>query len=320
MKYFPRRSFLKTLGSIPIVMTLGGCAKNAEALLPAAAPEPNPVEPNACPTPKPTTFRTALEISSSKKFKPGYLSIIQGPTSDRETLINVVAPRLKKYKYVVIDQNNREQTVELYSSVVGPGFHNVDKIKVSALSLGTRYTLRVIDSSTVVDERSFYTLDISNTNPRFGMVSCMADDHRFTEVIDPMWDRLKAEKPEFLILNGDIVYVDSFEFVARKLATEFDIWQRYTDSLKRIPLYHWDTLVPLFATWDDHDFGTNDGDRNFAAKDAAFRLFNALFGGKEIAGVWSMGPQGVCSSLNAFGQRFYFMDDRTFRQPNKDHI
>jgi phosphodiesterase/alkaline phosphatase D-like protein len=137
-------------------------------------------------------------------------------------------------------------------------------------------------------------------------------------VIDPMWDRLKNEKPDFLILNGDTVYVDSFEFVERLKATEADLWQRYVDSFRRIPLYHWRELVPVFATWDDHDFGTNDSDREFVSKEAALKLFHGVFGGVDIPGVWEQGPGGVSSVLHAFNQSFYLMDDRTFRQPNKN--
>ena len=266
-----------------------------------------------------TSFPTALEMTRNTNFKPGYLSIIQCATSSSETLINVVAPRLKKYSYQVLDSaGNALASVEKYDNVIGPLFYNVDKIKVTGLSLNLDYTLKVIDNKTTVDQRTFRALDTSKPNPRFGLVSCMADDYRFDQAIDPMWKKLEQQNLDFVLLTGDLVYVDSFEFVERLKATESDIWQRYIDALKRIPYYHMNKLIPTLAIWDDHDYGTNDGDRTFIGKQPADKLFHALFAGKSIDGVWSQGPDGTCSYMKAFGQNFFLMDDRSFRQPNKD--
>ncbi len=307
MNDFSRRSVLKTMGTVPLLLALG-CAKknNSDA---ESKPVEKPVKP---------PLRKASDISSPSQFKPGYLSIVQGPTSDTEALFNLFSPRLKKYTYEVADTNETKLATVKYETVAGPGFHNVDKVKVSGLTLGQKYFFRVFDGKTKVDERIFSALDVHNAAPHFALLSCMADDYRFNEVIDPMWNRLQDANPDFLILNGDTVYVDSFEFVERNKATETDLWQRYVDTFRRIPLYHWPELVPVFATWDDHDFGTNDSDETFVSKDAALKLFHAIFGGSELPGVWVQGPNGVSSALHAFGQSFYFMDDRTFRQPNKN--
>jgi len=146
----------------------------------------------------------------------------------------------------------------------------------------------------------------------------MADDMRFNNVVDPIWEKLRSEKPELIFLNGDVVYVDSFDFVERTKATDLDIWQRYIDSFRRIPLYHWHRLTPILATWDDHDFGSNDGDRDFISKKEALRVFRGFFGATQIMNHYEQGPYGVSSVFKAFGQRFFLMDDRTYRQPNKD--
>lgn len=306
---FRRRSFLKTLGALPLLYTFG-CGPSSNAM------EKGSTTLGTTPPPD-DHFASAADISNSKNFPPGYLSIVQGPTSDTEALFNIVAPRLKKYIYQVWDPKGKIAELSPYSTVKGPGFYNVDKIKVTGLTINTPYLLRVVDGSTIVDERKFKSLDLKKAIPNFALLSCMADDYRFNDVIDPMWDRVKAEKPDFLVMTGDLVYVDSFEFVERKKATEADLWQRYTDTLRRLPVYHWDTLVPIFCTWDDHDYGTNDGDREFIAREAALKIFRAVFGGEDLKGVWSAGPSGVSNVLTAYGQNFYFMDDRTFRQPNK---
>jgi alkaline phosphatase D len=266
--------------------------------------------------------RSALEISKAKKFASGYLAIVQGPTSENETNINVMSPRLKDYRYQVTDDQGKTYAVEKYETVKEPqAFYKIDKLYVTGLQPKAIYTLSVIDEFRAkkyqIDERTFQTLDLKKNDVQFAMLSCMADDYRFNEVIDQMWARLEKAHAELLVFNGDTVYVDSFEFVERGKANHLDIWQRYIDSFKRLPVYHWRRLTPILATWDDHDFGTNDSDRTFIGKNTSLVVFRAFFGGRNIPGIWETGPSGVSSRFFGFHQRFYFMDDRILRQPNK---
>lgn len=267
--------------------------------------------------------RTAREITKAQAFKPGWLVILQGPTSSNEALINVMAPRLKTFEYVVLDPNGQAMKVEKYESIhYAPMLYKVDKLHVTGLVPGVSYKLQVVDafrsSRTIVDEREFSALDLRATKTTFATMSCMADDWRFEEVIDPIWERLRQAKPDFLIMSGDVVYVDSFAFVERKKASEQDLWQRYIDSLNRMPLSHFRRLIPVLASWDDHDFGTNDGDRDFISKDPALRVFKAFFGGRDLVGVFENGPGGVATRFTGFGQNFVLMDNRFFRQANKE--
>lgn len=269
---------------------------------------------------KPTT---TAQGKTNDDYLYGRLAILQGPTSDKETLINVLAPRLKDYKYDVVDEKGTAAIVEKYETVTTPIVHyKIDKIHVKGLNPTSTYTLKVQSEfrgkTSITDQRTFKTLDISKPNVKIATLSCMADDWKFEKIIDPMWARLKTENPDLVILNGDIVYVDSFDFVERKKATETDLWLRYIDALTRIPFYHWLELKPTLATWDDHDFGTNDSDREFGAKKGALKLFRGMFGGRNIPGVWEQGTDTVANLYSGFGQRFYLMDDRSFRQPNKD--
>lgn len=268
-------------------------------------------------------YKKAIEYSKSKDFGSGRLVVIQGPTSNTEANINVLSPILKNYLYIVKDSNGKTYEAEKYETVhTKPLLWKVDKIFIKGLTAGVEYKLEVVDefrgSKTVVDQRTFSTLDTSKNEVTFAYASCMADDYRFNEVIDPMWEQMRLQNPDLVILNGDVVYVDSFEFVERKKATELDIWFRFIDSLNRLPLYHWKNLKPIFATWDDHDFGTNDGDREFAAKKQARKVFLAFFGGKNIDHVYNLEKDSVYFSLNAFKQKMLFLDNRYFRQPNKD--
>ena len=73
-----------------------------------------------------------------------------------------------------------------------------------------------------------------------------------------LWDDIFLAKPEAWIWGGDIVYADSDDFgtiekhYARQL--ENQEYRRLTESTK------------ILATWDDHDYGMNDGGVTFSAK------------------------------------------------------
>lgn len=268
-------------------------------------------------------YKSSQEYSKSKEFGSGKLIIIQGPTSSTEANINILSPVLKKYIYIVKDDLGNVYEVEHYDSVHTAPLHwKVDKIYIKGLNSGKRYSLEIVDefrnSKTRVDQRYFSTLNTQQNHVRFAYASCMADDYRFNEVIDPMWEQMRKQNPDMLILNGDLVYVDSFEFVERNKATELDIWFRFIDALNRLPVYRWHDLKPILATWDDHDFGTNDGDRNFKEKQAARKIFLAFFGGKNLSGSYQLEADSVYFSFTGFKQKMLFLDNRYFRQPNKD--
>lgn len=268
-------------------------------------------------------YKAALEYSKATSFKPGKLVIVQGPTGKSETNINVLSPRLKNYTYKVTDVKGTEYKVELYETLRQEPLHwKIDKLYISGLSPKQLYKLEVVDvfrsSSTVVDSRDFETLNTESDSLKFAYASCMADDYRFNEVINPMWAQMQKQNPDLVILNGDLVYVDSFEFVERQKATTLDIWFRFIDSLNRLPIYKWTKLKPILATWDDHDFGTNDGNRNFMGKQAAREIFLAFFGGRNIEKTYELENDSVYFTFRGFKQKMLFLDDRYFREPNKE--
>lgn len=268
------------------------------------------------------SFPPAPSLSKMSVYPPGYLPIIQGPTTDSKTTIALMTPRLKKYSYQVTNSKN-EIVVHKQGETLNHEnvFWKVEKIFLSNLNPQETYKLEVVDefrgNKIIVDQREFKTLNTSKSLAKFAIMSCMSDDYKFRPYIPRMWAQLEKQNPDFIILNGDVVYVDGFEFAPRKTATGTDIWQRYIDSFQIIPLYHWTKLKPIFATWDDHDFGTNDADATFASKADSQKLFRQLFWGAENDNQYENSGEGVYAHIKIFGQNFYLMDDRSERKPNK---
>uniref|UniRef100_UPI00097C15BD alkaline phosphatase D family protein n=1 Tax=Pelomonas sp. KK5 TaxID=1855730 RepID=UPI00097C15BD len=81
----------------------------------------------------------------------------------------------------------------------------------------------------------------------------------------PVWDRIRAERPDHVVLLGDTIYIDIFApDVAQRLSTERFaalVHQRYRQQLA-VPQFDamLRALPPgrVHAIWDDHDFLWND--------------------------------------------------------------
>ena len=80
-----------------------------------------------------------------------------------------------------------------------------------------------------------------------------------------LWDEVIEASAEAWIWGGDIVYADSDE--------PEQIRKHYNKQLSN-PLYgELIASIPVFGTWDDHDYGRNDGGREFSIKTESQQLF-----------------------------------------------
>ncbi|MEW2921552.1 alkaline phosphatase D family protein [Muricauda sp. ANG21] len=84
------------------------------------------------------------------------------------------------------------------------------------------------------------------------------------------WDDILAENPDVWIWGGDIVYADTDD--VERLRTIYAMQDTVAGyaALK--------AEIPIIGTWDDHDFGVNDGGSNFAIKAESQQVFLDFMG------------------------------------------
>jgi len=97
------------------------------------------------------------------------------------------------------------------------------------------------------------------------------------ELPQPLWPLISARKPDAFLWLGDNIYADHFPNVTSPRFTptsEPRLRDLYTDQLAN-PGYKSlvDSGLPVLGTYDDHDFGINNGDRTNDVKDTAKDLF-----------------------------------------------
>ncbi|MDF0715803.1 alkaline phosphatase D family protein [Muricauda sp. 334s03] len=89
------------------------------------------------------------------------------------------------------------------------------------------------------------------------------------------WDDILAEDPDVWIWGGDIVYADTDDVERlRSIYAMQDTVAGYAKLRNE---------VPIIGTWDDHDFGVNDGGSDFAIKAESQQVFLDFMGVPEAS-------------------------------------
>ncbi len=87
---------------------------------------------------------------------------------------------------------------------------------------------------------------------------------------NPFWEDILAEDPDVWIWGGDIVYADTDD--VERLRSIYAMQDTVAGYAKLR------SEVPVIGTWDDHDFGLNDGGSDFAIKEESQQVFLDFMG------------------------------------------
>lgn len=246
--------------------------------------------------------------------------IMQGPTTETTAQLNVVIPVKSDLWFKVYEDESDELVKGSYSQRFQPRGKSfaVQQLSYRDLKPATQYRLEVTGvGGKKLDVRFFRTLEVARSQVKFAFASCMDDHEDFAEAQVKMWDSLVGEKPDFIIFGGDNVYADQTIQTYQGPAPPKVIWLRYLETRHQLQIFRIKNLIPIIALWDDHDFGQNNGDRTYPYVGETQQIFKTFFTQRTEKGEFEEGP-GVSSYFKAFGQRFFFLDDRSFRSPNGD--
>jgi alkaline phosphatase D len=91
----------------------------------------------------------------------------------------------------------------------------------------------------------------------------------------PIWDTVVADKPDLMIFGGDNVYASGQPWSPDTLRAAYAM-QAEIAGFARLR-----RAVPHLATWDDHDYGLNDGGADFARKSESKEAFLEFWQARE---------------------------------------
>ena len=245
----------------------------------------------------------------------GALAIMQGATDDKSTYIQVLNDMEEKLTVRARAANGSNLSVSQVDQFKIPGQdEKLCTFYISGMKPETDYFFEVLDrNGSRIDYRVFTALNISKKTCRLGVVSCMNAHFLAPALFDKAtpWQMIQRQKPDMVFLIGDSVYVD-YPFVGSQ-GTEELLAQRHLHARNNTYLFRLERLIPIVAVWDDHDYGCNNQDKTYALAAHSQLLFSKFFSTK-YNNIHKKGL-GVGSVLDIFNQRFIFMDDRRFRDP-----
>ena len=245
----------------------------------------------------------------AEEDKTGF-SILQGMTDETSAQFSLVLPKNIPWSVTVQRSDGLHAPLAIQQEIFAREYSDfaVYRLLVEGLELRTNYVLSVSDvTGHVHDRREFRALDLSPRSVRLGFVSCALDIlHR-----DDIYVQLEQQNPDMIFFLGDNVYADRVTVFKKRNADERQLWTRYVETRNRVRLYYQKRLTPVLATWDDHDFGRNNGTREFPHREAARICFETFFPQTERPALQN-GP-GIAKRFIGFGADFYLLDGRYFR-------
>ncbi len=139
-----------------------------------------------------------------------------------------------------------------------------------------------------------------------GFGSCARQDRP-----QPIWEAINAAGCDAFVLCGDNIYGDSADPAVLRgkyaLLAAMPGFARLRET------------TPLYATWDDHDYGLNDGGAGFPGAAAAQREFCDFFRLPASSPLRTTPGVFDCITFGPPGKRvqLVLLDTRTFRSPLK---
>lgn len=80
-----------------------------------------------------------------------------------------------------------------------------------------------------------------------------------------LWAEIKKNNPEIWIWGGDIIYSDTDDMTFLE--------KNYTVQKNKPEYKNFVQDIDVLGTWDDHDYGLNDGGKEYTQKEASQQLF-----------------------------------------------
>ncbi len=137
-----------------------------------------------------------------------------------------------------------------------------------------------------------------------------------------MWAQIAAKNPDMFLFIGDNNYGDQGWNGDANLSTLRDA---YATMAKTPELTDFRSKVPMMITWDDHDFGFNDGGANFAFRGWSETIFETFWGSsnevRSRPGIYesvTYGEAGKRTQIITLDTRFFRSDfDRMDYTPQR---
>lgn len=238
---------------------------------------------------------------------PGSLAIMQGATSTEVVQIIVLGTVNDRDYRFVLRQGKVEQSPTVLNTVQRKeSTYRLYNLRFEGLTAGTSYQFEVRSGKKLLDRRTVQTLATNKKQLKFVVASCMDDTIEQGDI----WQQLVQLDPDVIFLIGDNSYTT--HNINSNHPTPADLWRRHAETRNRLNLFRNERLYPVIAVWDDHDYGYNNGGKEYRYKEQSLAIFKAFFIGSSLNN-FQLAGLGLASKTKFYGVEFFLLDNRTFR-------
>lgn len=255
----------------------------------------------------PVRTRAGEVFANARRSTP---SVLQGLTDHERTEFSVVARAGSGIEARVLGPDGVPRAPARAEDLSRPGHtHELRRFHFVGLSPGVDYRLQLVTAAGhLADEREFRTLAPRTGGPlKFAICSCM-DDSRHEPAI---WQDLVRQRPDLVFFIGDSVYCDDGSQTGTWITPD-TMYRRFCEARTTLEIFYVKRLIPILATWDDHDFAQDNTGAWYPQVTEAQRNFQSFFAQSGATEGFRPGP-GVAGRFDAAGQRFLLLDDRSER-------
>ena len=122
-----------------------------------------------------------------------------------------------------------------------------------------------------------------------------------------IWHTIGEKRPDLFILMGDNIYSNSTEpKKQRKMYLQFRADPHFRA---------FGATTPVYAIWDDHDYGLDNSDRTQPNKERSLKTFDEIWPNPESQALHS---PGIWTRFTIGCAEFLLLDVRYHRSPNED--
>ncbi len=134
----------------------------------------------------------------------------------------------------------------------------------------------------------------------------------------PVWASVTALEPQAFVFLGDNVYTDVGAYTSAELPGRIGQAYKELSRDKAFKRFGMQKKIDIFATWDDHDYGVNDGGAEFPYQQESREYFADFFG-LELDRIGDQEKRGVFYAdfrdIGGLTVQFIMLDTRSYRSP-----
>lgn len=278
----------------------------------ATASNPNPTPINDKDGPASLIIIPPVPWSTTSSLKSGPLV---GHTTHHSTKIWAFQGEKKTLEIVYrrSRDNDARKVVMLGSANAA---NDASIVEIDGLEPATLYTyeVRIQNQNKRVAEGQFKTAPPPGpVKFDYLLASCInARSHQgYPE--QPVWDTIFAKEPDFAMLAGDTAVLNDQDWTDTGEIFSDRVWFRNMEQRDESHFARFINSVPIYATWDDHEYGRNNADRNQLGEDNSLKTFENLWANPSHGS-----PQvtGIYYSYYWGNVHFIVMDNRWNRDPD----